>query len=100
MDKIKTIFCWFYAQWISKAVNEKTDPLVIVMDKLWASPCKYCFASRVGVAGAGFGALLRLDVWGIVLGALLFATSVFLTYGERRFLCAPKPSDGLSAPDV
>lgn len=86
MDKIKTIFCWAYVQWLSKAVNEKTDPLVILLDAGFGSECKYCMATRALLFGLGLGLITRLDAWS-ALGLVLVVTAVALTMGEKYWLC-------------
>jgi hypothetical protein len=77
---VKTLFCWLYNQWLSKAVDQKTDPLVVALDWAFGSECKYCMAVRALMFGIGLG---LFDLFGLVLMAL----SLLLTLGERHWLC-------------
>lgn len=76
----KKIFCWIYRQWLSKLVNEKTDPLVILLDFLFLSQCKYCSISRAIFFGVGLG---MANIWGLLLVILVF----MMTIGEFYWLC-------------
>lgn len=94
----KRIFCWLYDQWLSKAVNEKSDPLVRLLDLIAGSECKYCMAVRCLMVGFGgglvsavfyhffFGVAATLGVAGIVLCCLAF----LMTLGEKYWLCEVK----------
>ena len=84
---MKKIFCWLYSQWLSKFVNEKTDLLVVWLDALVGSNCKYCMAVRAVMMGFGFG-LLVAGHWGFGLGIMLLA--FLFTLGERYWLCEVK----------
>jgi hypothetical protein len=77
---MKVIFCWLYNQWLSKAVDQKTDPLVVALDWSLGSSCKYCMAVRALMFGIGLG---LFNVFGLVLMAL----AVLMTFGERSWLC-------------
>jgi hypothetical protein len=77
---MKVIFCWLYNQWLSKAVDQKTDPLVVALDWALGSSCKYCMAVRALMFGIGLG---LFNVFGLVLMAL----AVLMTLGERSWLC-------------
>lgn len=83
----KKLFCWFYSQWLSKFVDDKTDPLVILLDALVGSSCKYCMAVRAIMVGSGFG-LLAAGHWGLGLSIMLLA--FLFTLGERHWLCEVK----------
>ena len=90
METFKQLFCWVYAQWLSKAANEKTDPLVVVMEAAFGSVCKYCFALRALLFGLGLGLVTRLDAWSAP-GLVFVITSIALTLGERYWLCPIPP---------
>jgi hypothetical protein len=95
---LKRLFCWLYEQWLSKAVNEKSDPLVKLLDFLAGSECKYCMAVRCVMLGlgAGFvssvfyhylaGVAITLGVLGVVLSVL----AILFTLGEKYWLCEVK----------
>jgi hypothetical protein len=80
---MKTIFCWVYKQWLSKAVNERSDPLVRLLDMLFGSECKYCFAIRCLTFGIGLGMFN-------FIGLVLMVLSVLVTLGEKYLLCEVK----------
>lgn len=80
MRHIRRVFCWLYAQWLSKLVDRKTDPLVIAIDFVAGSNCKYCMAVRMFCIGLGLG------LWSYAgLGLVLFA--LLMTFGEKYWLC-------------
>lgn len=79
-SQLQKAFCWVYQQWLFKLVNEKTDPLVIVLDFLFLSNCKYCSISRAVVFGIGLG---LANVWGL----LLIILALIMTIGESYWLC-------------
>lgn len=81
---MKTIFCWIYKQWLSKAVNERSDPLVRLIDTLSGSECKYCMGVRQWFNGLGFGLLLT-DYWYVGLGFIVSA--YLMTLLEKNWLC-------------
>jgi hypothetical protein len=76
----KRLFCWIYDQWLSKAVNDKNDPLVIFLDFTTGSSCTYCMATRAVMLGIGIG----LFDW---YGLSLIALSLIFTLGEKKWLC-------------
>ena len=80
MNMLNTAFCYLYNQFLEKLVNEKTDPLVIALDKLIGSECKYCMSIRGIMLGAGV-ALFNF------YGLLLIALAILFAIGERKFLC-------------
>ena len=80
MRHVRRIFCWLYAQWLSKLVDQKTDPLVIAIDFVAGSNCKYCMAVRMFCIGFG----LALWSW---LGFALITLTLLATLGERHWLC-------------
>jgi hypothetical protein len=80
---LKRTFCWLYNKWLSKAVNEKSDPLVRLLDAIAGSECKYCMAVRAGMIGIGIG---LFNCWGLGL----IVTAILLTIGERKWLCDVK----------
>ena len=82
---LKKTFCWLYDQWLSKAVNERSDPLVRLLDTLFGSECKYCMAARCLAFGVGLG----MFNW---LGLILMALAILMTLGERYWLCNAKQS--------
>jgi hypothetical protein len=86
---MKRLFCWLYAQWLSKAVDSKDDPLVRVIDALAGSECKYCMAVRTGMIGFGLALSMRFDWWGLV-GAGLVWFAIIFTLLERYWLCEVK----------
>jgi len=86
---MKKLFCKIYEVWISRIIADKHSPLVVVMDYLIGSPCKYCFAVRAGMVGAGLP-LLWFVPWA---GVILVLLALGLTYGERKLLCEFKPKD-------
>jgi hypothetical protein len=83
---VKQIFCWLYSQWLAKAVDSKSDPLVSLLDAIAGSNCKYCMAVRTGMIGFGLAVVLRFDWWGWVGGALIWL-AILMTLGERYWLC-------------
>jgi hypothetical protein len=83
MNKIKKMFCWMYYAWLSKVVDSKSDPLVIVLDWLFGSSCKYCMTTRALLFGVGVGL-------GGLIGVVLMITAVLLTLGEKLWLCEIK----------
>jgi hypothetical protein len=83
---VKRVFCFVYEKWMRYAVDEPTDPLVVCMEILWGSNCKYCFAVRTFLAGLGTGLLFVGGVWAAV-GVSLALLSWLLALGERHWLC-------------
>lgn len=83
---MKTIFCWLYSQWLSKAVDKKTDLLVRLLDALFGSECKYCMAVRCLLIGVGV-ALPVGGGWCILAGFASAGVAIVMTVGERRWLC-------------
>jgi hypothetical protein len=91
MSNIKFLFCWLYAQWLSKAVDSKSDPLVVVLDNLFGSGCKYCMAVRALLFG--FGAATGFFapwLWLMICGHTMAVSIVLMTIGERLWLCETK----------
>lgn len=86
----KRLFCWLYDQWLSKAVNEKSDPLVVVLDYLFGSECKYCMAVRALLFGVGLGTMCFAHGWYAAVGVLVSMLVVLMTIGERLWLCETK----------
>ena len=84
---LQKLFCWLYSQWLAKFVDEKTDLLVVWLDFLVGSGCKYCMAVRAAMMGFGAG-LLAAEHWGLGLGIGLPA--FLFTLGERYWLCEVK----------
>lgn len=82
----KRLFCWLYAQWLSKAVDQKSDPLVRLLDFLAGSECKYCMAVRCLMLGFGLALLFSFPLVGLAILALAF----LFTLGERYWLCEVK----------
>ena len=76
----KNLFCKSYDLWLSRLVSKKTDPLVVALDYLFGSECKYCFGVRSLVFGFGIG----LWNW---FSIPLVALVLLMTYGERNWLC-------------
>ena len=82
MKPIRMAFCWLYAQWLSKLVDDKTDPLVRAIDFIAGSGCKYCMAARMFFVGFG------IALWSWV-GLGLITLAFLMTLGERHWLCEP-----------
>lgn len=80
---LKKYFCLIYDQWLKRAVNDKSDPLVIVLDFFFGGSCSYCVLCR----GIMFGVGLGLASW---VGLVVAGLAVACTFGERYWLCAPK----------
>lgn len=80
---MKKLFCYAYNLWLSKLVDEKSDPLVVLLDFLFSSSCKYCMAVRALVFGVGLG----LANW---FGVALVALALACTLGEKYWLCEVK----------
>ena len=83
---LSNLFCWVYNQWLSKAVNDKTDPLVRLLDFVAGSECKYCMAVRCLLIGVGV-ALPVGGGWCILAGFASAGVAIVMTVGERRWLC-------------
>jgi hypothetical protein len=83
---LKRSFCWLYDQWLSKAVNAKTDPLVRLLDFVAGSECKYCMAVRCLMLGFGSALIFLCPLAGLAILALAF----LFTLGERYWLCVVK----------
>ena len=81
---LKKTFCWLYDQWLSKAVNKRSDPLVRLIDAISGSECKYCLGVRQWFSGLGFGLLLT-SYWYVGLGFIVGA--YLMTLGEKHWLC-------------
>jgi hypothetical protein len=77
---MKKLFCLLYDLWLSKFVDEKTDPLVVLLDFIIGSSCKYCMAVRGIMVGLGLG-LFNLFGLGLIALAILF------TIAEKHWLC-------------
>ncbi len=88
---LKKTFCWLYDQWLSKAVNERSDPLVRLIDAISGSECKYCMGTRLYALGLGSG-LVFVGSWVTWLGLILMALAILMTLGERYWLCNAKQS--------
>lgn len=88
---LKKTFCWLYDQWLSKAVNEKTDFLVRLIDAAAGSNCKYCTAVRMYMLGLGIGLIVAGGI-AIYIGIALHTLALLMTLGERYWLCNAKQS--------
>lgn len=85
----KKLFCWLYDQWLSKAVNERSDPLVRLIDAAAGSECKYCMAVRMYALGLGIGLIVAGGV-AAYIGIALHTLALLMTLGERYWLCDVK----------
>lgn len=68
---LRKLFCWLYEQWLSKAVDSKSDPLVRFTDYCFGGKCSYCTNYRV--MSRGIGAVLGLNA--AALDALFLTAS-------------------------
>lgn len=84
---MKKWFCYVSNIWLHTIVGSPKSPLPKIMDFLWGSECKYCMATRVGIAGFGIAAFIFGGVQAKVFGLFLIALSVALAVGERHWNC-------------
>lgn len=86
---IKSAFCYVYIFWLSKFVDQETDPIPRAFNALWGGKCRYCREARAFLMGAGF-VLSFFWFWsGLFLQCMVYA----MTVGERKWLCDSKPTD-------
>lgn len=84
---MQKLFCWLYAQWLSKAVDQKSDPLVIALDFLFGSNCKYCMAVRALIFGFGLAVGIFALGWLSIFGFGAAVLMLIMTIGEKYWLC-------------
>jgi hypothetical protein len=99
VNVFKKIFCWFYAQWLSKVVGSKTAPVVVALDAAFGSQCKYCMSARALFAGFGGGLLFVGDSFAFFAGVGLIALALAMTAGEKYWLCDVKGDPNETKPD-